>query len=236
MAATNASGTTTIRYGGMRAHVLALEVVLADGSVIRPGSQTVKTSAGYDLRALFVGSEGTLGLITELTLRLHGLPEHAIAVRAASQAAPDGYTLYVGAASTFTALKGAPGVAPNLPIELPRDFVSVSFVLQQPLFIGVSHKSGITSLSQLIALAKEKPGAISYAATGRGRLTHLTMELLQARAGINLQLVPYAGGPAQAMNDVVSGRVELVLDAGPGPARGGPAPQGRSAKGRRQPT
>jgi tripartite-type tricarboxylate transporter receptor subunit TctC len=136
-----------------------------------------------------------------------------ISARVAATSPSDGYTLYMPATSPFLALPGAPGVAPNLPIELPRDFVSISFVLQQPLFIGVSHKSGITSLSQLIALAKEKPGAISYAATGRGRLTHLTMELLQARAGINLQLVPYAGGPAQAMNDVVSGRVELVLDA-----------------------
>jgi tripartite-type tricarboxylate transporter receptor subunit TctC len=110
-------------------------------------------------------------------------------------------------------LPGAPGVAPNLPIELPRDFVSIGFVLQQPLFIGASHKSGIADLAQLIARAKAQPGEVTYAATGRGRLTHLTMELFQARAGVKLQLVPYVGGPAQAMNDVLSGRVPLVLDA-----------------------
>jgi len=152
----------------------------------------------------------------------------SLSARVAATSPADGYTLYMPATSPFLALPGGPGVAPNLPLELPRDFAPIGFILQQPLFIGASHKSGITSIGDLIERAKEKPGDINYAATGRGRLSHLTMELLQARANIKVQLVPYVGGPAQAMSDVLEGRVQLVLDAYAGLAS---AIQGNLIKG-----
>ena len=151
-----------------------------------------------------------------------------ISARVAAQSPNDGYTLYLPSTSAFLALPGGPGVAPNMPVELPRDFDSISL------------HPGAAALHRRLAqvrhqhhrrrhrMAKEKPGEVTYAATGRGRLTHLTMELLQVRTGIKLQLVPYAGGPAQAMNDVMSGRVPLVLDGYAGLA---PAIKGNLIKG-----
>ena len=133
----------------------------------------------------------------------------AIAAHAASDAIPDGYTLFAPAISLFIAL---PGKAENLPLMLPRDFLPVASLIDQPMFICANEASGIKTLPGLIARAKEHPNQISFAATGIGRTTHLTGLLLQSRANIKLQVVPYTGGPAAALTDVVGGRVPLIIE------------------------
>ena len=132
-----------------------------------------------------------------------------IAAHAAAEAAPDGYTLYIPALSAFVA---QPGVTPGIPLELPRDFAPIGFATDNPMFIAVNPALGVKTLPELIALAKERPGKISNAVTGVGRLTHLTGELLQVRAGIKLLMVPYAAGPAHALADVIGGRVDMIIE------------------------
>jgi tripartite-type tricarboxylate transporter receptor subunit TctC len=133
----------------------------------------------------------------------------SLAARTAADAAPDGYTLYAPVLSTFASL---PGAASNLPIQVPRDFAPIGFVSQNPMFVSVVPSLGVGTLAELIALAKKRPGEIPYAVTGIGRLTHLTGELLQMRAGIDLLKVPYTGGPAHALNDIMGGRVAVIIE------------------------
>src|SRR5579864_8134113 len=141
----------------------------------------------------------------------------AIAARAAASAAPDGYTLGMMALSAFVAL---PGAADNLPIEVPRDFVVVGPLGGAPLFITAAKWLGVKTLPDLIALAKKRPGELAYGANGRGRLTNLTGELLQAKAGIKLLMVPYSGGTTQVLNDMMGGRIALTFDSYSGIAGG----------------
>jgi tripartite-type tricarboxylate transporter receptor subunit TctC len=133
----------------------------------------------------------------------------AVAAHAASEAVPDGYTLFAPAISLFISL---PGKADNLPLMLPRDFLPVGSLIDQPMFICASAASGIKNLSDLIARAKQHPGEVGFATTGIGRITHLTGLLLDSRAGIKLQVVPYTGGPAAALTDVIGGRVPLIIE------------------------
>jgi D-lactate dehydrogenase (cytochrome) len=92
MASTGAAGTTTVRYGSMRDNVLAMTAVMADGTVVHTGRETRKLSAGYDLTRLLVGSEGTLAVITELTLRVFGIPEKMAAAIVRFPTLADGVT------------------------------------------------------------------------------------------------------------------------------------------------
>ena len=139
----------------------------------------------------------------------HAGANGSIAARAASEATADGYTLFMPALSTFVALKS---MAPNMPIMLPRDFLPIGFTAENPMFIAVTPSLDVNTLPELIALAKKKPGTISIAVTGVGRLTHLTGLLLQERAGIELLPVPYNAGPAAALSDVGAGRVSMIIE------------------------
>ncbi|HEU5276507.1 MAG TPA: tripartite tricarboxylate transporter substrate binding protein [Xanthobacteraceae bacterium] len=133
----------------------------------------------------------------------------SIAARAAADAPNDGYTLYTPALSTFVAL---PTVAPNLPVKLPRDFLPIGFTAEQPMFIAVDPALGVNTLPELIARAKQEPDKLSIASSGVGRLTHLTGELLQMRAGVRMVSVPYPRGISAALSDVGSGRVSTIIE------------------------
>lgn len=131
-----------------------------------------------------------------------------IATAAVTNARPDGYTLYVALGSTFVIL---PEIQPNLPFDLDRDLAPIAMVGVQPFVIAVNPKLGVSTLSELIALSKKRPGEILYG-TPRGSAPHLAAELFQARSGSRLRLVPYAA-TNRAVTDALNGTISVVVES-----------------------
>jgi tripartite-type tricarboxylate transporter receptor subunit TctC len=132
-----------------------------------------------------------------------------IAAQAAAAAEPDGYTLYMPSSSALMVL---PQTHPHLPFDFHRDFVYVGMVGTQPLLVAVSPKLGVSTLPELIALAKTEPGKILYAGNTPGTLPALTGDMLKQRADIDLTFVPYPGFAA-GLTDLKGGRISVIFES-----------------------
>ncbi len=123
---------------------------------------------------------------------------------------PDGYTILLGASAHVI----VPSLLPRLPYDPIRDFTAVSIVMSSPLVLAVTPTLPVRNIREFIALAKARPGELSFASSGAGSSTHLTSELLKSVTGTNMVHVPYKG-QSQALTDVISGQVPFMFNTLP---------------------
>jgi tripartite-type tricarboxylate transporter receptor subunit TctC len=134
-----------------------------------------------------------------------------ISMQALSTAERDNHTLYLPSSSSLVVL---PATGAKLPLDLARDLVPIGLVGEQPFLIVAGNSVGVNTLPELIALAKRKPGELTYAANFRGSLPNITGEWFRSRAGIDLTFVSYPGAP-QGLQDVMGGRISAMVEALP---------------------
>jgi tripartite-type tricarboxylate transporter receptor subunit TctC len=133
-----------------------------------------------------------------------------IGAAAVAVAPPDGYTLLL-VSSTFT-INAA--IRKNMPFDTIKDFTPVAFVARSPLLVTASNKLAVKSAKELLALAKSKPGQITYASSGLGSINQISAELIALSAGVKLTHIPYKGG-APALNDLLGGHVDIYVSSLP---------------------
>ena len=131
-----------------------------------------------------------------------------IALQALAAAERDNHTLYLPSSSSLVVL---PETNKNLPLDLQKDLVPISLVGEQPFVIVANNQLGVNTLADFIALAKRKPGELTYAANSRGSLPNMTGEMFRTKAGIEMTFVPYPGAP-QGLQDVIGGRLSAMVE------------------------
>jgi len=133
-----------------------------------------------------------------------------IGTSAVAAAPPDGYTLLL-VSSTFTI---NPAIKKSMPFDTIKDFTPVAFIARSPLLVTASNKLPVESVKELLALARSKPGQITYASSGPGSINQISAELIALSAGVKLVHVPYKGG-APALNDLLGGHVDIYVSSLP---------------------
>ncbi|MCG6537445.1 MAG: FAD-binding protein, partial [Syntrophales bacterium LBB04] len=201
MIGNNASGVRTVRYGATRDYVQALEVVLADGSLIRLGTQAVKSSSGYDLCRFFVGAEGTLGVVTRATLRLVGFPEHFLSAVATfpttQQAAETVHEIMISGLSPAALELLTPEVILLLNQEKSLGLIEAPTLFME--FHGAGEQALVQALEKVREICQDRGGLDFQAGLGlseRNRLweaRYQTFETIKrAHPGYNFLIVDTA--------------------------------------------
>jgi len=191
---------------------LAALAAIAQGRAEDFPSRPIRVIVGFppgsaaDITARIVGDSMSQTLGQQLVVETRPGAGSSIAAEFVARAPADGYTLYIGTSANVTnAVIGA-----NLRFDFAKDFAPITPLTDLPLVLAVNPSLGVKSVKELVALAKSKPGELTYASVGIGTTPHLATELFSARTNIKLVHVPYQGSPP-AVTDLLAGRVSMML-------------------------